>query len=104
MAEAVTLWSPVIMMGRMPAATHDATACFDSSRGGSIMAMSPRKSRPFSSDRLADRLSMGRQAKASTRRPSRENRSLTASTLALPSAEMTQRSSSTSTAPLVTIR
>ena len=43
MAEAVTTWSPVIIMGRMPAAMHWATACLDSGRGGSIMAIRPRK-------------------------------------------------------------
>ena len=81
---------------------HSATAALDSSRGGSIMAMRPRKVRPFSSARVMAVLSTLRQAKASTRRPSLENCSLTCSILARSSGVTTQRSSSTSVAPLVT--
>ena len=42
-ADAVILWSPVIMMGLMPARIASATACLLSSRGGSIMDTRPRK-------------------------------------------------------------
>ena len=48
-AAAVTLWSPVIMIGLIPASIHSATAAFDSSLGGSIIATRPRKVRSFSS-------------------------------------------------------
>ena len=42
MAAAVTLWSPVIMIGLIPALIHSATASLDSTLGGSIMEISPR--------------------------------------------------------------
>ena len=48
-AAAVILWSPVIMTGRIPAFIHSATASLDSTLGGSIMAISPRNIRWFSS-------------------------------------------------------
>ena len=48
-AAAVILWSPVIITGRIPAFIHSATAAFDSSLGGSIIAISPRNTRWFSS-------------------------------------------------------
>ena len=50
---AVTLWSPVIITGRMPACLALATAWRDSGLGGSIMAVSPRNTRLSSS--LPDR-------------------------------------------------
>ena len=43
MATAVSLWSPVIITGRTPAAAHRSTAARTSGRGGSIMPMSPTK-------------------------------------------------------------
>ena len=48
-AAAVTLWSPVIMIGLIPALIHSATASLDSTLGGSIMEISPRNVRSFSS-------------------------------------------------------
>ena len=48
-AAAVILWSPVIMTGRIPAFIHSATAAFDSSLGGSIIAIRPRNTSWFSS-------------------------------------------------------
>ncbi len=50
MATAVFLWSPVIMTVRIPARLHSATAALTSSRGGSIMAISPEKTRSRSID------------------------------------------------------
>ena len=52
-AAAVTLWSPVIMIGRIPAFLHSATAAMDSSLGGSIIAISPIKVRPYSSSSVS---------------------------------------------------
>ena len=49
MAAAVTLWSPVIIIGFIPALMQSATAAADSVRGGSIIAINPRKIRSFSS-------------------------------------------------------
>ena len=49
MADAVSMWSPVIMMGRMPAPMQTLTASFTSALGGSIMPTKPTKVRPFSS-------------------------------------------------------
>ena len=49
MAMAVTLWSPVIITGRIPACLALATAERDSGLGGSIMAIRPRKIRSSSS-------------------------------------------------------
>ena len=48
MYAAVSGWSPVIMTGRMPAATQVATASRASGRGGSRMPTSPTKVRSFS--------------------------------------------------------
>ena len=48
-AAAVILWSPVIITGRIPAFIHSITAVFDSSLGGSIIAIKPRNTRCFSS-------------------------------------------------------
>ncbi len=45
MAEAVTIWSPVIMTGLMPALRQVATAALASGRGGSIMPSRPKKVR-----------------------------------------------------------
>jgi len=45
------------------------SALADSTRGGSIMAIRPRKLSSFSSERLTAGASTFRQAKASTRRP-----------------------------------
>ena len=44
-AAAVILWSPVIITGRIPAFMHSSTAAFDSSLGGSIMAINPRNTK-----------------------------------------------------------
>ena len=46
MATAVVAWSPVIMIGRMPAALASATACTLSSRAGSMIPHSPASVRP----------------------------------------------------------
>ncbi len=74
MAAAVTLWSPVIIMGLMPALIHSSTAAFDSSRGGSIMAIKPKKVMSFSSSTVRVVPSGTRlYAKARTRRPPCEN-------------------------------
>ena len=43
MAVAVTLWSPVIMMVRMPPRAASAMAATASGLGGSIMAAKPTK-------------------------------------------------------------
>ena len=43
MATAVSMWSPVIMMGRMPAPRHSSMAAFTSGRTGSIMPVRPTK-------------------------------------------------------------
>ena len=102
MAEAVTTWSPVIIMGRMPAAMQWATASLDSALGGSIMAIRPRKSMLFSSSRETSVDSSRRQAKASTRRPWLEKVWLTRSISSRSPGPSTVRSSITSTAPLVT--
>ena len=48
-AAAVILWSPVIITGRIPAFIHSATAAFDSSLGGSIIAIRPRNTKWSSS-------------------------------------------------------
>jgi len=42
-ASAVVLWSPVIIIGRIPAVLHSSIASFTSSRGGSIIPVSPTK-------------------------------------------------------------
>ncbi|VVC03207.1 Uncharacterised protein [Candidatus Burarchaeum australiense] len=44
-ASAVIFWSPVIITTEMPASTHSAIACLASSRGWSIMAAKPTKTR-----------------------------------------------------------
>ena len=49
MAAAVTLWSPVIITGLIPARIHSATAALDSSLGGSIIEIRPRNVRSSSS-------------------------------------------------------
>ncbi len=52
MARPVSLWSPVTMIGRMPAARHSATATLTSSRGGSIWPISPSSvARPASASK-----------------------------------------------------
>ena len=48
MADAVSMWSPVIIMGRMPASLHTRTASFTSALGGSIMPTSPTKTSSLS--------------------------------------------------------
>ena len=48
MADAVSMWSPVIMMGRIPAPMHTLTASFTSALGGSIMPTSPTNVSPLS--------------------------------------------------------
>ena len=114
MAVAVTLWSPVIMIVRMPPSFASATALTDSGRGGSIMAASPTKVNPCSSSSVSGRAASSlRSAKASTRSPSSESRSFARRTLSFaassmgtgPSSESSahERSSSTSSAPLVSM-
>ena len=44
-ADAVILWSPVIITGLMPALIQSATACALSTLGGSIIAIKPKKVR-----------------------------------------------------------
>ena len=69
-ASPVSLWSPVTMIGRMPAARHASTASFTSSRGGSICPTRPsNRARPTSeSTRASDSgPSPSTVAKASTR-------------------------------------
>jgi hypothetical protein len=70
MARAVAGWSPVIMMGWMPACWAAVTAWAASGRGGSAMATSPysTSSRSVSSIR-AGRTGSSRPATASTRYP-----------------------------------
>ena len=70
MATAVSMWSPVIMMGRMPAPRHSSMAALTSGRTGSIMPVRPMKMRSCS--RLAGEQSAGtashlRMEAASTR-------------------------------------
>ena len=48
-ATAVSLWSPVIMTGVMPAPRHSSIAALTSGRTGSIMPVSPIKTRSCSS-------------------------------------------------------
>ena len=48
-AAAVTLWSPVIITGQIPARLQSETAAALSVRGGSIIASNPRKTSPCSS-------------------------------------------------------
>ena len=113
-AAAVTLWSPVIMIGRIPALLHSATASLDSSRGGSIMAISPINVRSYSSSSVSSSSSdTTLYPNASTRRPSLEKfwfwssiflrsfsvRGRTSSPIWI----CVIRSRSTSTAPLITI-
>ena len=96
MATAVSLWSPVIITGRIPAARHSATAAFTSGRTGSIMPARPMKhsscSRSSGSCRSGS-ASYSRSAAASTRSA--------LSAIALFSARMALRFSSVmgSTAP-----
>ena len=52
MAEAVILWSPVIIIGLIPALIQLSTAPFDSSLGGSIIEINPTKISSFSSSKL----------------------------------------------------
>ena len=56
-AEAVILWSPVIIIGLIEALIQSATAALDSSLGGSIIEIKPRKVNPFSSSKLSSLLS-----------------------------------------------
>ena len=48
MATAVSLWSPVIITGRMPALRHSTMASLTSGRTGSIMPVRPMKHRSCS--------------------------------------------------------
>ena len=48
MADAVSIWSPVIIMGRIPASTHTRTASLTSALGGSIIPTNPTKTRLLS--------------------------------------------------------
>ena len=78
-ARPVSLWSPVTITGRMPAARHSATATLTSSRGGSIWPTRPsRRARPASASKPAVRdraRSSSSAAKASTAAPWRPSRS-----------------------------
>ena len=49
MATAVSLWSPVIIIGRMPAERHSAIASLTSGRTGSIMPTKPTNTKSCSS-------------------------------------------------------
>ncbi len=74
MAAAVTAWSPVIILTRMPALWQAATARTASSRGGSIMPCRPRKLRRCATSGWSKWLLAGgdsSRAKASTRKPAR---------------------------------
>ena len=83
-AAAVTLWSPVIIIGLIPARIHSATASADSTRGGSIIEIRPRKIRSFSSSRQRSlSSSIFLYANASTRSPPLENSWFCASIAAL---------------------
>ena len=71
MATAVSLWSPVIMTGRMPASRHSTMAGLTSGRTGSIMPVRPRKHRSCSrkaGSLLAGFSAQSRLAAARTRR------------------------------------
>ena len=71
MAEAVSTWSPVIMMGRMPAVRQFTMASRTSGRTGSIIPQRPMKHRSFSSASGVETMglpSQSRLAQASTRR------------------------------------
>ena len=70
MAVAVTLWSPVIMMVRMPPASGVGHRLSGFLPGRTIMEMRPMKVKSCSSSRDSGRSwSSSRRAKASTRRP-----------------------------------
>ena len=69
-AAAVILWSPVIITGRIPASMQDCTAAFDSSLGGSIIAVIPRNTRFSSSFSSKSEFESNiRYPNASTRKP-----------------------------------
>ena len=105
MARPVSLWSPVTMTGRMPAARHSATAALTSSRGGSIWPISPSSvARPARASKppAASSGSSATVATASTRsaRPAMPSAaSRAACSAACPSA--THRRSTASGAPLM---
>ena len=114
MATAVSTWSPVIMIGRMPARRHSSIASFTSGRTGSIMPHRPRKQSSHSKaagSQLAGRSGQRRSAAASTRsarsamallahRISARSSSLIGTTEP-PRSRWVQRASSTSGAPFV---
>ena len=68
-AQAVSLWSPVIITVFIPAFLQVTTAFLASFLGGSIIPISPKNIRPFSD--LVEKISslQGLYAKASTRSP-----------------------------------
>ena len=113
MAEAVTLWSPVIIIGLIPARIQFWTAWADSSLGGSIIQISPTKVYPCSSCKSIFSSSSCFWAKANTRRPFSDilwfsfwilNLSSSVIGRTTPSSNISvTRSSNTSTAPFVTI-
>ena len=73
-AAAVILWSPVIMIGRIPARLHSSTASLDSSLGGSIIAIRPINiSWSSSSVPISFSSSICLYANARTLKPSLEN-------------------------------
>ncbi|MPM72514.1 hypothetical protein SDC9_119490 [bioreactor metagenome] len=74
MAEAVILWSPVIIIGLIPALIQLSTASVDSTLGGSIIAISPTKVKSFSSSNSSFLFSsISLKAKAKTLSPFLEN-------------------------------
>ena len=102
------------MIGRMPARLHSATAAWDSTLGGSIIAIRPRKIRSYSSSIESSSSSdTTLYAKARTRSPDLENSWFISSIFFLSSGVigrtsfpiwmLTIRSRSTSTAPLTTM-
>ena len=114
MAEAVILWSPVIITGLIPASIQALTASADSSLGGSIIDIRPMKVKSFSSSSfISVLLSIFLYAKDKTLRPVFENSWLISSILAISSLVIGLTPSEvsilvdllrrTSTAPLVAI-
>ena len=68
MTLAVRGWSPVIMMGRMPARRARATASLASARGGSMMPISPANTRSCST-RSSGRAECSAKASCVSHRP-----------------------------------
>ena len=116
MTAAVSGWSPVIMIGRMPAPLARATASRASARGGSIMPIRPSKDEILL-DRLVERVpqraSFGERAEGDAERAQRlagqllvdgrisARRASVSGRASSPTSSCEQRASSTSGAPLV---